>query len=170
MFNMASYYFPRAQAHESLPPGEEPDAQIAFQWTIKAAEHGEPRAQLNLGGIYSGQAGNLVPGIELDYPKAAKWFQAAAEQDNAVSTEAQFALAKMLYMGKPGVEKDILASIAWLRKAGLQKYPPALDMLKRSPFAKAGVSAQDLLLENWMGVLIEKVQAAERVGESVKSL
>ena len=110
--------------------GVAPNDSIAEEWYLKSANQGYSAAQKRLGDFYSRQRtkvsdyeetkkgavkkfnGRLTI-IGVDYQKAAKWYEKAAEQDNA---EAQVCLAKLYIEGK-GVRNDTITAIQWLRKA-----------------------------------------------------
>ena len=71
--------------------------------------------------------------------EAADQYKSAAEKGNA---EAQFQLAKMLIFGD-GISKDAPQGIAWLEKASLQNYAPAMTMLGSYTYTGAEGLAQN---------------------------
>jgi hypothetical protein len=80
-------------------------------WFRKAAEKGNPQAQLNLG-IHDEQG----DGVEQDYAAALGWYRKAAEQGYAA---AQLAVGNMYYRGR-GVAQDKKEAIAWFQRAADQ--------------------------------------------------
>ena len=75
---MACFGLGQAALAESIP---------GFKNMLRAAEQGDPEAQLNIGAMYAnGQ------GVSQDYSRAVQWFCKAAEQDDA---KAQFKLGLM---------------------------------------------------------------------------
>lgn len=107
----------------------------AQEWYLKSAQQGYAPAQKSLGDYYATNTvvlktdsfsyheninggkgtynGHLDFSVGLNYQEAAKWYQKAAEQDDA---EAQKKLADLYAEGK-GVKKDPLTAIEWYRKA-----------------------------------------------------
>jgi uncharacterized protein len=69
-----------------------------------AAEHGNPKAQFNLGQIY--MKGEVVP---QDYGEAMSWFEQAAQQGDPL---AQTNLAFM-YAHAVGVPRDYVTAYMW---------------------------------------------------------
>ena len=76
-----------------------------------AAEHGDAKAQLNLGNLY--YLGEETP---QDYAEAAKWYRLVAEQGDA---SAQNNLGVMYDEGE-GVPQDDREAVKWYRKAAEQ--------------------------------------------------
>ena len=76
-----------------------------------AAEHGDAKAQLDLGNLYY-----LGEGTPQDYAEAAKWYRLAAEQGDA---PAQNNLGVMHDEGE-GVPQDDREAVKWYRKAAEQ--------------------------------------------------
>lgn len=79
--------------------------------TRKAAEQGNPEAQLNLGSAY--EYGN---GVTKDSAEAAKWYLEAANQGE---TTAQFSLG-LLYESGDGVPQNYVEAVRWYRKLAEQ--------------------------------------------------
>lgn len=75
------------------------------------AEHGETKAQLDLGTRYY-----YGLGVPRDYSEAARWYRKAADQGDA---NAQFDLSSMYYAGK-GVPQSYPEALDWCRKAAEQ--------------------------------------------------
>ena len=73
-----------------------------------AAEHGDAKAQLNLGNLYY-----LGEGTPQDYAEAAKWYRLVAEQGDA---SAQNNLGVMYDEGD-GVPQADREAVKWYRKA-----------------------------------------------------
>ncbi len=78
---------------------------------MRAAEHGNARAQTYLGWLYS-----IGRGVPQHYGLAAKWYRCGAERGNGA---AQFALG-MLYNKGQGVPKDFILSYMWLNLSAAQ--------------------------------------------------
>jgi len=89
----------------------------ARKWLERAAEHGNPEAQYELGNA-------LREGIDSvqDYERAAKWLQLAAEAGNA---DAQYALGLMFHAGM-GVPVDNAKAYTWFNLAAAQGVAGAL--------------------------------------------
>ena len=82
----------------------------------KAANHGNPTAQLALGNAY--YTGN---GVKKDLHKAAQWYAKAAEQGHA---DAQKNLG-WAYKYGDGVKKDLTKAVHWFTKAAEQGHADA---------------------------------------------
>lgn len=82
----------------------------------KAAEEGNPVAQVKMGYFYTQGLG-----VTKDYSEASKWFRKAAEQGNE---DAHVKIAYMYAEGQ-GVPKDNLEAIKWWRKVADKGYGPA---------------------------------------------
>ena len=115
--------------------GVPPNDSIAEEWYLKSANQGYSAAQKSLGDFYSRRHTKVTNYAEkkkvtkkvvvkkfngrliitgVDYQKAAKWYEKAANQNNA---EAQKKLADLYAEGKIGVTKDPLTAIKWYRRA-----------------------------------------------------
>jgi TPR repeat protein len=82
-----------------------------FENTLKKADKGDAKAQINLGDMfYDGK------GVPKDYKKALHWWAKAAEQGNA---EAQYNLGWMYQNGK-GVPQNYKQAAYWFTKAAEQ--------------------------------------------------
>ena len=89
----------------------EKDLTKAVEWFKKAAEQGNPNAQLGLAvRYYRGE------GVEQDYMEAVKWFMKSAEQGNA---SAQNMLGNCYYRGD-GIQKDYTDALSWYGKSADQ--------------------------------------------------
>ena len=77
----------------------------------RRAEHGDPAAQLTLGGLY-----DEGTGVPLDDTEAAKWYRKAADQGLA---NAQYNLA-LMYVEGTGVPQNEEEAALWFRKAAEQ--------------------------------------------------
>lgn len=64
--------------HEGL--GVEKDLSKAFEWTKRAAEHGDWDAQYNLAGLYEEGTGTAA-----DLERASYWYQQAAKQNHELA-------------------------------------------------------------------------------------
>ncbi len=87
------------------------DYKKAYKQLKSFAEHGDARAQYNLGVMYANGQGVLQ-----DYTEASKWYRKAADQGFA---EAQNNLG-IMYSNGHGVPKDYAESLKWDRKAADQ--------------------------------------------------
>ena len=92
-----------------------------YELLQKAAEQGEPQAQLHLGAMYfTGQ------GVRQDYALAVQWLQKAATQG---IPEAQFNLGSMYYNGQ-GVTQNYDLAVQWWQNAAKQGHREAQKILK----------------------------------------
>ena len=87
----------------------------------QAAEHGDVKAQGQLGHLY--ETGS---GVRQDYGEAAAWYRKGAEGGDA---EAQKNLA-VLYAEGRGVTKDLREAVKWYRKAANQGNAEAQSALE----------------------------------------
>lgn len=88
----------------------------AYSWAIKAAAHGDPRAQTFLGRcFYDGR------GVEENKAEAVRWFHLAAEQGDA---KAQALLGLCCHEGH-GVDENPEAAVHWWRLSADQGNPEA---------------------------------------------
>jgi len=84
--------------------------------TRARAEQGDPKAQADLGRIYShGQ------GAPQNYFEALRWYRRAADQGDP---QGQDGLASMYYYGR-GVPQDYAEALSWYRKSADQGYAKA---------------------------------------------
>lgn len=104
------------------------------------AERGIPRAQYNLGAIYtSGQ------GVPQDYAEAVKWYRKAAKQGIA---RAQFNLG-VAYASGQGVLQDYTEAATWFRKAAEQGIAQAQYNLGAMYTSGQGVPQDYAEAVNW---------------------
>jgi localization factor PodJL len=99
----------RIKPDPKLPP-------VIRQIEMKALA-GAPEAQHDLAAIYTAGHG----GVEVDYAKAALWFQEAAVNGIA---NARYNLGVLYHQGL-GVEKDVSKAINWYRAAAALGHPEA---------------------------------------------
>ena len=104
-FSMATLYDPEFHIGKVTAP----DIKTALDWYEKAAEHGHPVAQANLGVKY--YEGRVVPA---DYAKAIFWLTKAAGRNNRVA-ERFMGLANESGRGGP-VKKDLRARMVQTRR------------------------------------------------------
>ena len=104
----------------------------AFEWYLKAAEHGNAIAQTCVGVLYSEGRG-----VKRNAATGVAWFRKAAEQGDM---HALGNLGFCYYSGY-GVEKDLFQAVAWFRKA--------------AEAGHANVQAQ-LGHMYWYGIVVEK--------------
>jgi S1-C subfamily serine protease len=101
-----------------------------FTATLKAAEQGDAKAQVNLGLMYD--KGEVVP---QDYQQAVLWYTKGAVQGNA---DAQANLGVM-YKEGVGVPQDYQQALAWYTKAAEQGHAKAQVNLAVMYFEGQGV-------------------------------
>jgi len=140
-----------------LQPGfaETPDWRNApIERTRKAAEDGNPLAQLTLGDAY--RMGGRMGGLDVaqDFREAVRWYRKAAEQG---SKRAQVDLGMMYFSGKE-VPPDHRKAIMWLRMAAEQKaylFPPLIGL-------------SDAFVEHVLAGLYESAEGMQYYREAVK--
>jgi TPR repeat protein len=93
-----------------VPDAKNPPPEIKD--LMARAEKGEAQAQADLAGQY--MLGRTLPE---DAAQAAHWYRKAAVQGHAGS---QYSLANLLYMGAPGVKKDVHEACGLFAKAAVQ--------------------------------------------------
>jgi TPR repeat protein len=92
------------------------DYQEAFQWYRKAAEQGNPSAQINLGAMYAEGRG-----IDQDFQAALTWYLKAAQQGE---TLAYYNLGVMYVEGQ-GVPRNFQEALTWYRQAAIHGHAQA---------------------------------------------
>ncbi|MBN1635439.1 MAG: trypsin-like peptidase domain-containing protein [Deltaproteobacteria bacterium] len=113
----------------------------AFRIWESLAEQGDPRAQVNLGIMYDN--GDGVP----EKPDlAAKWYLAAAKQENC---GAQYNLAAMYASGR-GVPLDMKKAACWYQKAAQQNFAAAQHDLGMLYATGTGVPPNKDLAIQWL--------------------
>ena len=109
-----------------------------------AADQGDAKAQVNLGGMYFN--GHGVP---KDVVEAARLFRLAAEQGDA---QAQFKLGIMYALGQ-GVPKDDVQAYAWMNigaaQIGDEESGKVFEFIAEEMTASAITKAQSLSREYW---------------------
>ena len=93
------------------------DDALAVYWYRKAADRGNPEAQIRIGMMY--EWGHMYEGgreVSKDDSKAADWYRKAADQGNSES-EAHLGL---MYQHGEGVPQDYAQAAQWYRKAADQ--------------------------------------------------
>lgn len=115
--------------------GVSADQKKAFEYTQKAADLGDARAQYDVGLAY--EKGTLLP---RDIDKAALWLKKAADQDFG---DGQFAYGVLLATGRgKGIENateaDKAEAVALLKKAQAQGNTEAGGYIKTLEGAKGG--------------------------------
>lgn len=124
----------------------------------KAAEHGNPLSQLNLGILY--YEGH---GVSQDFGRAATWILKAAEQGDA---EAEATLAGIYELGK-GVPQDYTQAANWLRRAAEHGYSKAQNQLAILYAEGKGVKQDDAEAVNWFRQAAEQGNAAAQLNLGV---
>ena len=116
------------------------DSARGLVWIRKAAKHGLPVAQRNMGSFY---ARGLV--VRQNFPRAAQWFRPAAV---AGDWKAQYYLG-ILYARGWGVRKDPLQALMWFRKSVLHGNPAPAYEIGRFYREGRGVSQDYLKAIKW---------------------
>ncbi len=114
----------------------------AVKLYLLAAEHGDARAQYNLGVCYA-----EGEGISRDYTEAVRWWHLAAKQGNAA---AQYNLGVCYYNGD-GVNKDYTEAIVWYRKAADKGLSEAMYGLGKCYLDGLGVEKDEEQAAKWFG-------------------
>ncbi len=151
-------FFVVSSGHKSEPTlgaGQEPEQ--GFVATLKAAEQGSAKAQLQLAQMY--YDGN---GVTKDAAQAAAWYRKAAEQGDV---EAQFWIGALYHLGE-GVSKDTVQSVAWHRKAAEQGDAASQAMLGYRYRVGHGVPKDDAQAAAWYRKAAEQgdVEAQLQIG------
>lgn len=120
------------------------DNQQALHWFIKAAEHGDMSAQLNLRLMYRDGLFDL----KKDKKQALFWYTKAANQG---ITKAQYDLAVMYYYGD-GVPKDAQQAAVWFSKAAVQGDIEAQGMLGFMYNRGEGVPQDEIKAHMWLNL------------------
>jgi TPR repeat protein len=122
-----------------------PDAAVAERNPIEQlrrdAEHGNERAQYELGCCYNGERG-----LQRDPAEAAKWWGMAAAKGVA---DAQYCLGLIYCLGD-GVPRDPVLAAKWLKKAAEQDHSGAQYFLALSYRAGLGVPRSPQLASYWL--------------------
>jgi uncharacterized protein len=109
------------------------DEREALKWYRKAAEQGNPDAEVELGRCYEDGRG-----VEQDYALAAQWYRKAAEHVPNLGGAGQGRNdLGLLYMEGPGVPKDYVQAYMWFSLAGTEANLAAVQVETR--FCDAGV-------------------------------
>lgn len=142
---------------------ETPDWRSApIEQTRRAAEEGNPEAQLTLGDAYRRGGLDVAKDhpaavrwyVTKDYSEAVRWYRKAAEQG---SKRAQVNLGMMYYFGKD-VPPDPRKAIKWLRMAAEQEaylYPPVFAF-------------SDAFIENVLASLYKSGEGVQDYREALK--
>jgi hypothetical protein len=104
------------------------------------AEQGDPKAQFDLGKMYSQGLG-----VPQDYAQAARWNRKAADQGDA---HAQYGLGLGYNRGE-GVSQNSAEAVRWYRKAADQGYVNAQDALGSMYRFGQGVPQDDTEAARW---------------------
>lgn len=110
------------------------DPKASFAWLCAAAAHGRAHAMAEVGLRYSNGAG-----VELDFVKAAQWFEMARAAGDA---SAGTLLAECYLYGK-GVTKNESKAVSLLRDAVAAKDPRAMDRLANCYHKGIGLAQND---------------------------
>jgi hypothetical protein len=119
-----------------LGQGAAKDAKKAFDWYLKAARAGNAEGKEKLGDAYlDGKS------VGENYAEAARWYADAAQ--TAAAPEPAFKLARLYYLGGPGLKRDEAKAQAMFIKAFDAGEPDAAPYLSgifadRGDYAQAG--------------------------------
>ncbi len=117
------------------------------KWMKKSAENGYEWAQYRLAEDYASCSWGNFEVKYSDYPKAFKWYLAAAKQGNV------FAQVKVgyYYMKGIGTKKDLVKAYFWLGIARDRDVGPAYEVLRRyrKRFNARVVALAEPLIEEW---------------------
>jgi hypothetical protein len=122
------------------------DDREAVRWYRKAAEGGNPQAQLSLGVMY--EHGRGAPRNDTE---ALKWYRMAAEQGDATTQSYLGAI----YAEGTGVPKDLVQAYAWWNIAGAQGIKQAVvlkGLARRLMTPDQVAEAQKLSRELWVKI------------------
>jgi TPR repeat protein len=120
--------------------GESQDYEQALRWFHQVADHGDARAQNQMGNIYSEGLG-----VKQDFAQAFDWYRKAAEQG---SPQAQTSIGVMYDSGN-GVAQNSAEADAWFRKAADQGFAPGQYDLGLAYEAGKGVPQNDQEASEW---------------------
>jgi TPR repeat protein len=128
-------------------------AESEFARTLRQAEQGDARAQLQVGGFYlTGR------GVAPDEPASLRWFRVAAENGLA---EAQFEVGKAYDMGRGG-PRDPVEAARWYRLAAQQGLGRAQYNLGSMHGNGEGVPVDYLRAYMWFSISEMTLSGAER--------
>jgi chemotaxis protein histidine kinase CheA len=117
----------KAQAREAVKNGDaavnRADYAEAARWYRKAADQGDPGAQMRLGNLYY----TGYPGAARDYAEAMRWYRKAADQGDA---SAEYGVGDLYETGR-GVAKDNAEAIRWYQVAAKHGSGAAMSALER---------------------------------------
>ncbi len=116
------------------------DSARGLSWIRKAAKHGLPVAQRNMGSFY---ARGLV--VRQNFAQAAQWFRPAAVSGD---WKAQYYLG-ILYARGWGVTKDPAQALMWYRKSALHGHPAPEYEIGRFYREGRGIPRDDLKAIKW---------------------
>jgi TPR repeat protein len=139
----------------------EPIYKEALRWFRKAAEVGDPQAQLNLGIVYMNGHG-----VARNDEEAARWWILSAEQGNV---KAQNNLGYLYWSGR-GVPQSFSEALSWYRKAANQGNADAQSNLGLAYENGQGVETDLSEAEKWYELAAAQGQVmASRKLESIRA-
>lgn len=152
-----------AQIDDYMAAGElayqRSDIVAAMSWFRKAAELGDPEAQLRLGRILDRAEQN---------EEAVDWFRKAAEQGFAA---AQYELGTSYVEGE-GVTKDLLIAVSWIARAAESNHEPAIRTLATAfERGQLGLAADHAKVIRWLekGVSIGDAWSIRKLASAYES-
>ena len=123
---------------------------------IKAAEQGNPNAQLDVGIAYFEGVG-----VDTDTIEAIKWFRRAADQGLA---EAQYLIGWAYKTGIGGMPKDAAEAFSWFQKAANQGLAEAEGALGNAYYFGVGVPQDRADGVRWLARAAKQGIAEAQVG------
>jgi uncharacterized protein len=130
----------RDMFQEGLTAYQKGDYAVAIERWKPLAEAGDPRAQTNVGLMYS-----QGKGVPKDAAEAFSWYQKAAMQNYM---DAEYNLA-LLYRDGKGVKTDFAEAIRWFQRAAERGHLEAQVRLGDIYFKGTGVQADSRMATKW---------------------
>jgi uncharacterized protein len=132
------------------------DSELALKWFHKAADAGDPDAQVELADKYE-----HGEGLEQNYRLAAEWYRKAAEHvpDLGGSGQGRYRLAQ-LYMEGLGVPRDYFQAYLWF-----SLWSPDAGADAKEHLSAAQVQAADKLVQQWQDqhLVSPEIEAASKI-------
>ncbi|WP_412552903.1 hypothetical protein [Shimia sp. MIT1388] len=125
----------------------EPDAEVAFNWLLAAAEQNHEKAQLAVSRAYARGGG-----VAQNADSAVQWLTQAAENGHV---QAQFNLARAYDEGR-GVEQDRARSLKWLTSAAEAGHLLSQRALGRRYLTGDDVAADSAAAMTWLSTAAKR--------------